>query len=161
MWQCILYNRLKPVNSEKPIANVYMGDYRQLVHSRAENDKWQIMNSKKFNHNHCSKVTMPTNMLDGRSDFQVDFQLIFSWSYFLVVVVVVVVTVVVVLMLLSSFFLFIEELHFLLVRFYRSCPTRSRFIQTWTQRQRGWIQAPPTKYIFLTWLKGHRNRAHI
>ena len=47
---------------------------------------------------------MPTNMLDGRSDFQVDFQLIFSWSYFLVVVVVVVVTVVVVLMLLSSFF---------------------------------------------------------
>ena len=47
---------------------------------------------------------MPTNMLDGRSDFQVDFQLIFSWSSFVVVVVVVVVTVVVVLVLLSSFF---------------------------------------------------------
>ena len=47
---------------------------------------------------------MPTNMLDGRSDFQVDFQLIFSWSSFVVVVVVVVVTVVVVLVLLSSYF---------------------------------------------------------
>ena len=96
--------RLKPVNSEKPLANVFMGDYMLkhnctcLLQGIAENE-----NLKK-NHNHCSKVTMPTNMLDGRSDFQVDFQLIFSWSSFVVVVVVVVVTVVVVLVLLSSFF---------------------------------------------------------